>query len=107
MNMDGLREQHADHNPVPGVKVRRASLNNQPTNQRTKAGQTAATTDDVFEDPYASDGDFQEPSRMPTNARKYQYPAPVRQPQAAPPPAKRRIHPLIYIGIALFIMLAG
>ena len=72
------------------------------------AAQPAPTTEDEYN---YEDGDYQQPStRMPTSARKYHYPvqpAPVRQRQAAPPPAKRSIHPLIWLVAALLIMLLG
>ena len=95
-----MREQIAQHT------IRRASL--QGTQVNKSAARPAPTTED---DPYSEgDYDYSEPTRMPTSARKYNYPvqpAPVRQRQAAPPPAKRSIHPLIWLVAALLIMLLG
>jgi len=95
-----MREQIAQHT------IRRASL--QGTQVNKSAARSAPTTEDVYEE--YEEGDYQAPTRMPTSARKYHYPvqpASVRQRQAAPPPQKRHIHFLVYVGIALLVMIAG
>jgi hypothetical protein len=57
------------------------------------------------DDVSGEDGDYQQPGRMPIVSRDYRK-APLLQREEAPP-AKRRLHWLIFVGLALFVMMIG
>ncbi|SRR6266568_888081 len=73
---------------------------------RSRASKQASTTNGGRYDDI-EDGDYGHPTRMPTSARRYNVPLLRTRQEEAPPPEKRRIHPLIWVGLALCIMMIG
>ena len=75
---------------------------------RSRANRPAPTTNDDVYGYDDEDSDYQQPTRMPTSARRYQNAPLTRTRQGeAPLPARRKIHWLVWVGIALFIMILG
>jgi len=72
---------------------------------RSRASRAAPTTND---DVSGEDGDYQQPSRMGTSARRYQ-PLPITPQKQLPPPEpeKKRIHWLVWVGMLLLVMIIG
>jgi hypothetical protein len=95
-----MREQIATYTAIP----KRAQAQAQYPQQGRAARPAPTTSDDV----YGEDGDYQQPTRMGTSARRYQQLPMTQQNQLPPPDAeKKHIHWLVWVGIALFIMIAG
>jgi hypothetical protein len=75
------------------------------TQVRSRAGRPAPTT---IDDVSGEDGDYQQPVRMRTSARRYQH-LPMTPHQQLPPPEpeRKRVHWLVFVGLAMFIMIVG
>jgi hypothetical protein len=97
-----MREQIATYTVIP----KRASLPSQQPQYMQLRSRTPDRT--TSEDVYGEDGDYQQPNRIGTSARRYQQLPMTPQQQLPPPePEKKRLHPLVFVGIALFAMIVG
>jgi hypothetical protein len=98
-----MREQIA--HVYPPVIPKRASLPSQQPQYVQTRNRTAdrTTSDDVY-----GEEDYQQPTRMPTSARRYQQLPRTPQQQLPPPePERKRLSWLVWVGIVLCVMLIG